>query len=44
MDIMTVRGPVKAQDLGLTLTHEHLLANSLLEYRSGGFMMDVDVA
>jgi predicted metal-dependent phosphotriesterase family hydrolase len=44
MDIMTVRGPIKAQDLGLTLTHEHLLANALLEYRSGGFMMDVDVA
>jgi len=44
MDIMTVRGPIKAQDLGVTLTHEHLLANSLLEYRSGGFMMDVDVA
>lgn len=44
MDIMTVRGPIKPEDLGLTVPHEHLLSNSLLEYRSGGFMMDVDLA
>lgn len=44
MDIMTVRGPISPDQLGITITHEHLLSNSLLEYRSGGFMMDVDVA
>ena len=29
MDVTTVRGPVSAADLGVTLTHEHLIANSL---------------
>lgn len=29
MQVMTVRGPISAQDLGVTLMHEHLVADSL---------------
>lgn len=29
MDVMTVLGPVPARDLGITLSHEHLVADSL---------------
>lgn len=29
MDVMTVRGPIPAGDLGVTLMHEHFIANSL---------------
>ena len=44
MSIMTVRGPIEFEDLGFTLTHEHLMTNTLLEYRGNGFMMDEDLA
>ncbi|HUX05647.1 MAG TPA: hypothetical protein VMV53_12175 [Acidimicrobiales bacterium] len=41
---MTVRGPIEPHELGFTLMHEHLLANTLVEYRGNGFMMDEDLA
>ena len=44
MSIMTVRGPIEPEELGFTLPHEHLIVNTLLEYRGNGFMMDEDLA
>lgn len=42
--VMTVRGPVDPQELGLTLMHEHILVNLMLELRSEGLLNDVPVA
>lgn len=44
MTIMTVRGPIDASELGFTLPHEHLLSNTLIEYRGNGFMRDESLA
>jgi len=38
--VMSVTGPVRAEDLGMVLPHEHLFANTLAEYRSGGLLND----
>lgn len=41
---MTVRGPVPADELGVTLMHEHVFADTMREYRGDGFLHDLDVA
>lgn len=41
---MTVRGPVDPQEIGLTLMHEHVLVDLMLELRSEGLLNDVPVA
>ena len=41
---MTVRGPVAAADLGLTLPHEHLFIDLLREYRGNGLLNDEALA
>ena len=33
---VTVRGPVRAGELGVTLPHEHVLLNLMLEYKREG--------
>src|SRR5579875_1536291 len=38
--IMTVRGPVGAEELGITLMHEHIFINLLAEYRATGLLND----
>lgn len=40
MNVMTVRGPVSATDLGPTLPHEHLFIDLLREYRGNGLLHD----
>lgn len=42
--VMTVRGPVSADDLGAVLPHEHLFSDLLLEYRADGLLDDVPLA
>jgi len=42
--IVTVRGPVPAGALGVTLMHEHLLINLLREFRSDGLLNDIPLA
>lgn len=42
--VMTVRGPVPASELGLTLMHEHILVNMLRELRVEGLLNDVPLA
>ncbi|GAA2011093.1 phosphotriesterase family protein [Microbacterium ulmi] len=42
--VMTVCGPVAADELGVTLIHEHLFADTLREYRSDGLLSDLDLA
>ena len=37
---MTVRGPVTADDLGVTLPHEHVFLDLTQEYRSDGLLND----
>jgi predicted metal-dependent phosphotriesterase family hydrolase len=44
MTVMTVRGPIDAGELGFTLPHEHLLSDTLIEYRGNGFMRDEALA
>ncbi len=44
MDVMTVRGPIPAADLGLTLPHEHLFIDLLREYRGNGLLHDEALA
>ncbi|MCM2393602.1 phosphotriesterase family protein [Streptomyces albipurpureus] len=39
-DVMTVRGPVAAEELGSTLMHEHLLVNTMREHRAAGLLND----
>ena len=41
---MTVRGPIPAADLGLTLPHEHLFIDLLREYRGNGLLNDEALA
>jgi len=42
---MTVTGPVEPSELGVTLTHEHVFSNALLEYRAtGGILNDEELA
>jgi phosphotriesterase-related protein len=42
--VMTVRGPVPAADLGVTLPHEHLFIDLLREYRGAGLLADEALA
>ncbi|MDH6194950.1 putative metal-dependent phosphotriesterase family hydrolase [Mycobacterium frederiksbergense] len=42
--VMTVLGPVPADQLGVVLPHEHLFCNTLAEYRSDGLLDDLDLA
>lgn len=44
MTVMTVNGPIEANELGFTLPHEHLLSNTLIEYRGNGFLKDEALA
>lgn len=44
MTVMTVRGPIDADDLGVVLPHEHVLADLLVEYRSSGVLNDPALA
>jgi phosphotriesterase-related protein len=40
MDVMTVLGPVPAEDLGTTLPHEHVFLDLVREYRGDGLLND----
>jgi predicted metal-dependent phosphotriesterase family hydrolase len=42
--VMTVRGPVPADDLGTTLPHEHVFLDLTQEYRSNGLLNDPTLA
>jgi predicted metal-dependent phosphotriesterase family hydrolase len=42
--VMTVRGEVAPDDLGVVLPHEHLLSDLLREYRSSGTLNDETLA
>lgn len=42
--VMTVRGPVPADELGVALPHEHLFSNLLREYRAQGMLADEALA
>ncbi len=42
--VMTVRGPVAATDLGVTLPHEHVFIDLLREYRGVGLLADEPLA
>lgn len=42
--VMTVRGPVPADALGVVLPHEHLFSDLLVEYRSAGLLDDEPLA
>ena len=42
--VMTVRGPVPADDLGTTLPHEHVFLDLTQEYRSDGLLNDPTLA
>ena len=42
--VMTVTGPVAGSDLGVTLPHEHVFFNHMLEYRGDGLMHDERLA
>jgi phosphotriesterase-related protein len=39
-DVMTVTGPVAADDLGVTLPHEHVFLDLTREYRGNGLLND----
>ncbi|MEV3926656.1 phosphotriesterase family protein [Actinomadura coerulea] len=41
--VMTIRGPVNATDLGVTLMHEHLFINQMREQRRTGLVNDLDM-
>lgn len=41
---MTVRGPVPATELGVTLPHEHVLIDLVREYRADGLLNDEGLA
>jgi predicted metal-dependent phosphotriesterase family hydrolase len=43
-EVMTVLGPVGAQELGVTLPHEHVFINQLREYRGNGLLNDRTLA
>jgi predicted metal-dependent phosphotriesterase family hydrolase len=42
--IVTVRGPIPAGQLGVTLTHEHIFINLLREFRGDGLLNDGPLA
>ncbi len=42
--VMTVTGPVPAEDLGVVLPHEHVFVNTMREYRGNGMLHDPTVA
>jgi predicted metal-dependent phosphotriesterase family hydrolase len=42
--VMTVRGPVPADDLGITLPHEHVFLDLTQEYRGDGLLNDPTLA
>lgn len=42
--VMTVTGPVAADQLGTVLPHEHVFFNAMLEYRGDGLMQDETLA
>src|SRR5581483_7345825 len=42
--IVTVRGPIPADQLGVTLTHEHIFINLVQEYRGDGLLNDAPLA
>jgi len=39
-DVITVRGAVDASTLGITLPHEHVFLNLMLEYKKEGVLND----
>lgn len=41
--VMTVRGPVDADQLGMVLMHEHIFINEMIEERSTGLLNDFDL-
>ena len=41
---MTVRGPVPAEELGVTLPHEHIFCDLTREYRGDGLLNDETLA
>ncbi len=43
-DVMTVTGPVAAEDLGVTLPHEHVFLDLTREYRGDGLLNDPALA
>jgi phosphotriesterase-related protein len=43
-DVMTVTGPVPADELGVTLPHEHVFLDLTREYRGNGLLNDHDLA
>jgi phosphotriesterase-related protein len=43
-DVMTVTGPVPADDLGVTLPHEHVFIDLTREYRGDGLLNDPALA
>ena len=43
-ELMTVRGPVPPEDIGVALMHEHLFINLLREYRGDGLLNDDELA
>src|SRR5215212_1786461 len=43
-DVMTVTGPVAAEDLGVTLPHEHVYLDLTREYRGNGLLNDPALA
>jgi predicted metal-dependent phosphotriesterase family hydrolase len=42
--VMTVTGPVPADQLGFVLPHEHVFTNTMREYRGNGMLHDARVA
>lgn len=44
VDVMTVTGPVKADDLGIVLPHEHVFIDLVREYRGNGLLNDEHLA
>lgn len=42
--VMTVNGPIPAEDLGITLPHEHVFIDLSREYRRDGVLNDVPLA
>jgi predicted metal-dependent phosphotriesterase family hydrolase len=44
MEVMTVTGPVAAQQLGVVLPHEHVFIDLVSEYRGNGLLNDEQLA
>src|SRR5215469_3270144 len=44
MDVMTVTGPVAADQLGVVLPHEHVFIDLVSEYRGSGLLNDEHLA